>query len=158
MRHKLAVYFLPVSFACQALAENSPVPVDVLAWFEGCTQLTQPANGMFMDTNCADLAIQYCVIGRARDKQQQCFVEFSKQVSLLSGKIRDDLPLSINGTTWRARGYERTYRQLVEDVFDVCDSSPVADISPDVWCDAYLKTGEWLQWRSLERIADEVQQ
>ncbi|WP_171178316.1 hypothetical protein [Ruegeria sp. HKCCD8929] len=158
MKYFLVAISFSMSFVCKANAETDPLPIDVIDWFDGCAQLTQIGNGMVMDINCADLAVQYCVAGRTKDKQLQCLTDFGDHVVSVSLAIKDRIPQRIEGSTWTARNYERKYRQLVEDVFDVCDASPIDEIPIETWCDIYLKTGDWVQWRYLQRLALEVKE
>ncbi len=158
MKCGLIVILVSIFCVCQASAETAPVPIDALEWFEGCTQITQPANGMIMDTNCADLAAQYCVIGRLKDRRIQCLADLSEHMVSLSAAIKDSVPPTIEGSTWQQRSYERMYLQLAEDVFEVCDASPTEEIPPDAWCDLYLNAGDWVKWRSLQRLTLEVKQ
>ncbi len=158
MKNSLILLCLSMSGACQARAETAPVAVDVLKWFDGCAQLTQPALGMVMDVNCSEMAMQYCMTGRPKAEWPKCLADLSEHMVSQSTSIRASIPQSIKGTTWQARSYARRYQRLVEDVSDFCDSSPIDEIPPDAWCDFYLKTDDWVQWRSLQRLALETKQ
>ena len=153
MKYLMFVLSLTIANVCSAQADSSRNPISVLEWLDGCALLTQPDNGMTMDTNCISIAVDYCTIGRIVEERVQCIVELSKHVDALSTKIQNTVPNSIGESGRAARSYERRYFQLVEGVFDVCDASPSEEIPPDTWCEMYLSAGDWVQWRHLQRLA-----
>ncbi len=158
MKHLSIIIPLCLADVGEAVTEIAPMPINVLEWFDGCAQLTQSSNGMVMDINCADLAIEYCTTGRAEDKRLQCLANLSEHIVSLSTAIKNDLPQKIEGSSWATRNYERKYSELVEDVFGVCDASPIEGVPLDMWCNIYLTTGDWVQWRYLQRLTLEVKQ
>lgn len=158
MKRLICAVSLVLSGACAAHAKGSNNPISVLDWFDGCSLLTQPKNGMIMDTNCVSTAVDYCTTGRMASERVQCLVTLSEHVGELSTEIESKLPKSIGEVGRAARSYERMYIQLTEKVFDVCDASPSEEIPPKTWCDMYLNAGRWVQWRQLQRLVDEVAQ
>ncbi len=156
MKNLACALSLVLSSVCPAHAESTDKPISVLKWFNGCALLSQPENGMTMDTNCVSTAVEYCTIGRVEEVRVQCLVELSEHVGGIWKEMESNLPESIGGTGWVARNYERKYLRLVQGEFDVCDASPREEIPSDTWCKMYLNAGRWVEWRHLQRLADEV--
>ncbi|MBO9446462.1 hypothetical protein [Ruegeria sp. R14_0] len=156
MKHLMLAFSIILAGVCTVRAESSGNPIEVLEWFDGCALLTQHNNGMTMDTNCIGIAVDYCTIGRVVEERLQCLVSLSEHVDAVSAEIKTTVPQSIGTSGSAARRYERQRLQLVEGVFDVCDASPSEEIPPDTWCEMYLSAGNWVNWRHLQRLADEV--